>query len=274
MQHHGSMNKQASPSENSLVGGRSTVTRLGDVVFRQSAPWSKTTIALLRHLELEGFDHAPRVIGDGFDELGREMLTYVQGERLHPYPWDDEALPEMGAILKKLHWAAASFIPPADAVWRPWFGRSLGQPSVIGHCDTGAWNIIARERMPVALIDWEEAGPVDPIIELAQACWLNALLFDDDLAEKLGLAPVEARGRQIRLLLDGYELPAAQRTGFVGLVRDFAIQNAANEIIQAQMTKEIVGPSALLEAVVWRTRSAAWLVQHHDTLDRIVTARV
>lgn len=260
-----------SMAEVSLVGGRSTVTRRGNVVFRQAAPWSPTTMALLRHLEAEGFEYAPRVIGNGFDEQGREMLTFVEGESPHPYPWRDEALPVVGAILKKLHQATASFAPPDDATWRPWFGRALGQPRAIGHCDTGAWNIIARDGAPVALVDWEEAGPVDPLIELAQACWLNALLFDDDLAEKLGLGSVEARGKQIKLLLDGYELPAHRRVGFMGLVRDFAVLNAANEI-SSNLALQSTNPAALLDAVIWRTRSAGWLVKHHDTLDRIVIA--
>jgi len=30
--------------------------------------------------------------------------------------------------------------------------------------------------MPVALIDWEFAGPAEPLVELAQTCWLNAKL--------------------------------------------------------------------------------------------------
>lgn len=231
------------------------------------------TVALLRHLELEGFAHSPRVVGAGFDARGREMLTYVEGESLHPYPWDDDALPLLGAMLRKLHMATASFVPPAGAIWRPWFGRRLGVPSVFGHCDTGAWNIIARDRMPVALIDWEEAGPVDPLVELAQASWLNALLFDDDLAESLGLGSVEARGRQVRMLLDGYGLAAAQRIGFVGMIRDFAVLNAANEIIETTANSTTLDAAALLDAVIWRSRSAGWLVRHHDTLDRIVTAR-
>ena len=201
--------EQERADEQSLVGGRSSVTRRGDVVLREAAPWSGTTVALLRHLERVGFAHAPRVIGDGFDAQGREMLSFVAGESPHPYAWDDAALPKLGAMLKELHAATASFVPPANAIWRPWYGRSMGVPSVIGHCDTGAWNIIARDGLPVALIDWEEAGPVDPVIELAQACWLNGLLFDDDLAETLGLGSVAARGRQVRMLLDGYELPCA-----------------------------------------------------------------
>lgn len=258
-----------SAAEISLVGGRSTVTRLGKVVFRQPAPWSRTTVCLLRHLEAEGFAYAPRVVGDGFDAQGREMLTFVEGESPHPYPWIDDALPMVGAILRDLHRATATFVPPMDATWRPWFGRKLGRASTIGHCDTGAWNIIAQQGMPVALIDWEEAGPVDPIVEVAQACWLNALLFDDDLAEKLGLGSVEARGRQVRMLLDGYELPRIKRVGFMGMVRDFAVLNAANEI-SSNLARRDTDPAGLLEAVIWRARSAGWLVKHHDTLDRIV----
>lgn len=255
-----------------LVGGRSSVTRLGTVIFRQAAPWSATTVALLQHLEREGFEHAPRVIGNGFDDQGREMLTYIEGESIHPNPWDDSALPVLGEMLKKLHIASASFVPPESAVWRPWFGRELGQPSVIGHCDTGTWNIISRNRSPIAFIDWEEAGPVDPIVELAQACWLNALLFDDDLAEALGLGSVEARGHQMRMLLDGYELSRSRRAGIVDLVRDFAILSAANEAIEAKVTPETTDPAALW-GVTWRARSAGWLVKHHDILQRIISAR-
>ncbi|MBK8086038.1 MAG: phosphotransferase [Devosia sp.] len=259
-------------TETPLVGGRSIVARRGEAVFRQSAPWSATTLALLRHLELEGFEYSPRVVGSGFDEGGREVLTYIAGESVHPFPWNEDALRLLGEMLGKLHLASASFVPPIDAVWRPWFGRTLGQPGVIGHCDTGAWNIIARDGLPVALIDWEQAGPVDPMTELAQACWLNALLFDDDLGEALGLGSVEARGRQVRLLLDGYRLPRSQRAGLVDLIRDFAILSAANEAIEARVTAQTTDAAALW-GVTWRARSAGWIVRHRDTLDRLVTAR-
>lgn len=229
-------------------------------------------MALLRHLEREGFEYSPRVVGDGFDEQGRETLSYIEGESPHPYPWTDDALPQFGEILGKLHNATASFTPPAEAIWRPWFGRALGRPTIIGHCDTGAWNIIARNGLPVALIDWEASGPVDPMVELAQACWLNALLFDDDLAETLRLGSPEARGRQVKALLDGYGLPQASRAGFVDRMRDFAILSAANEAVEAQITPETTDATALW-GVTWRTRSAGWLVRHHETLDRIVTGR-
>lgn len=107
-------------------GGRSLVTKKGDVVFRASTPWSTTTIALLRHLEKVGFKYSPRIVDTGFDPEGREMVSFLKGDFVHPQPWKNEALPLLGQILKGLHQATSSFLPPENAQWRPWFGRDLG----------------------------------------------------------------------------------------------------------------------------------------------------
>jgi hypothetical protein len=252
-------------------GGRSLVTKKGDVVFRKAAPWSTTTVALLRHLERVGFEYSPRLVGTGFDSEGRETVAYLEGSFVHPEPWEDDALPLLGQMLRKLHMATSTFVPSEGARWRPWFGRDLGIPSVIGHCDTGPWNIVCRNRLPFALIDWEEAGPVDPLIELAQACWLNAQLVDDDIAEKQGLPSVAVRAHQMRMLLDGYGVSRSQRCGLIDKVRDFVILSAANEAIAAQVTmnSQNVAP---LWGISWRTRSAAWIIRHQTTLNRAVMA--
>ncbi len=136
----------------------------------------------------------------------------------------------------------------------------------IGHCDAGPWNIVARDGSPVALIDWEVAGPVDTLFDLAQACWLNAQLHDDDVAEVQGLPPLEARARHLRLILDGYELPRAQRVGFVDRMIEFAVRDAADEAIQAGVTEETRDASALW-GVTWRVRSAAWMLRHRAALE-------
>jgi Ser/Thr protein kinase RdoA (MazF antagonist) len=130
-------------------------------------------------------------------------------------PWADDAVAGVGRLLRGLHAAAATFVPPPGAAWRPWFGRDLGgSRPVFGHCDTGPWNIIDRHGRPVALVDFEFAGPVD-VWELAQAAWLNAQLHDDDVAERCGLADAAARARQLKLILDGYGLARSERGGFV-----------------------------------------------------------
>ncbi len=249
-------------------GGRTAVSRRGSIVLRAAGPWSATVLRLLRHLEDVGFANAPRVVGSGFDEQGRETLSFVEGDFVHPGPWSDEALPAIGGMLRQLHQATASFEIPPNPIWRSWFGRSLGGTRhVLGHCDTGPWNIVAVTGRPVALIDWEDAGPVDPDLELAQACWLNAQLHDDDVAERVGLAPPERRAGQVRLLLDGYGMSRAERVGFVDKMIAFAVHAAADQAVQAGVTmnSKSVDP---LWAIAWRTRSASWMLRNRWTLER------
>jgi hypothetical protein len=151
--------------------------------------------ALLRHLEDVGFGAAPPLVGSGLDADGREVLTFIDGEFTQPGPWSLDAAAAAGRLLRDLHRATRSFRPPPDAVWFPWPGRDLGRPvKVIGHCDVAPWNIVARDGLPVALIDWETAGPVDPLVELAQLAWLNAKLHDDIVARREHLPPLAGPG--------------------------------------------------------------------------------
>lgn len=173
--------------------------RRGDVALRRSGPWSATTQALLRHFEAVGFTGAPKVVGDGFADDGRETLSFVAGESPHPGPSSDEGIVEVGRLLRAVHDATASFVPRPDARWRPWFGRALeGSEPVISHNDPGPWNIVARHGRPVALVDWEFAGPVDARWDLAHTAWLNARLHDDDLAQRHALGRPGAPGPTAR----------------------------------------------------------------------------
>jgi hypothetical protein len=127
-------------AEAPLAGGsHSQVAKAGHTVRRAGRPWSAAVLGLLRHLELQGFTGAPRALG--FDELGREILTYVEGEvglgdrfipnqggrfdlRLPDYVWHEDVLVHLGALIRAYHDAAAAF---------PWRGRQwmleLRQPA-------------------------------------------------------------------------------------------------------------------------------------------------
>ena len=62
-----------------LEGGSMThVVRVGDTVRRSPGRQSAAVQALLRHLHSEGVDGAPRALG--FDDQGRETLTFIDGE--------------------------------------------------------------------------------------------------------------------------------------------------------------------------------------------------
>jgi hypothetical protein len=246
------------------------VYRDGDVVHKSAHPWTPTVHALLEHLERRSFP-APRVLGSGFDSAGRETISYVEGEVVYVGPWSDRAAKEIGTMLRLLHEATRDFVPPRDAVWFPWWGRHAGATlTVIGHCDLGPWNIVQRDDMPVAFIDWDRSGPTDPVWELAQVCWLNAKLHDDIVAEQEGLPSLDRRAAQLRRIVDGYELESRYRGRFVQRVIDVATLDAVAEADEWNIRPDSTPASLAGEvpwALAWRTRAAGWMIRHRDVLE-------
>ena len=210
--------------------------------------------------------------GPGLDSDGREVLTFIDGEFTQPGPVEPGRRRRARRLLRDLHRATATFRPPPGAVWFPWHGRDLGGPDqVIGHCDVAPWNIVTRGGLPVALIDWETAGPVDPLVELAQLGWLNAKLHDDIVAGIEQLPPAADRARQLAAIVDGYGLTAAQRRGFVQQMIEFAVCDTAGEADDAAVTPETTAHPVALWAMAWRARSAAWMVRHRRLLETALT---
>jgi hypothetical protein len=251
-----------------LEGGRSVVYRRGNVVIRDAGPWTAAVHSLLRHLEDAGFAAAPRLVGSGLAPDGREVLTFIEGEFTPPGPWSLDGAAALGGLLRSLHEATRSFRPRPDAVWFPWHGRDLGgQDRVIGHCDAAPWNIVARDGLPVALIDWETAGPVDPLVELAQLAWLNAKLHDDIVAGIEHLPPLADRARQLAAIADAYGLTARQRPGLLDQIIEFAIADTAAKADDAEVTPETTGHPTALWAMAWRGRSAAWMIRNRRVLE-------
>jgi hypothetical protein len=251
-------------------GGRTAVVRRNGVVIRETGPWGRSVHSLLKHLHEAGFAGAPRVVGDGFDELGREVLTYVEGEVINPAPWSDQAIHELGCLIRRLHDATASFQPPPDAFWRPWFGRTIGTRDIIGHCDAAPWNVVSRNGKPVALIDWEAAGPVDRMTEIAMVAWSNAQLYDDDVAAMNGLPEGRHRMRQVRIFADAYGLSTDDRHRLADRIIEFAAQSAANEVIEQHITPE-TEHAPRVWSIAWQTRSVAWLIRNRDALEAALT---
>lgn len=92
---------------------------LDGIVYRPRAPWTPTVHALLSHLESVGYRGSSRLVDTGIDASGRQQLRYIDGELIHPYAWSDAGIVEVARLLRELHDATASFVPPQDAVWSP-----------------------------------------------------------------------------------------------------------------------------------------------------------
>jgi aminoglycoside phosphotransferase (APT) family kinase protein len=181
--------------------------RNGDTVRRPGQPWNKDVHQLLRHIRDRGFLLAPQPMG--FDERGREILSYIEGDTsasVDPWPgplWSDALLADVGRTVAAYHRAVADFVPDADARWqyRP---RPLEPGEIICHHDFAHYNAVFKDHQLRGIIDWDGAGPGTIQEELAFLAWQWVPLGPPDLKEHMGCDPLIDEGARLRLLLDSY----------------------------------------------------------------------
>jgi Phosphotransferase enzyme family len=197
------------------VGGAVCV---GDTVRRAAGPWTPAVHALLGYLATR-VPHVPRVFG--FDQLGREVLTYLPGRVVDI---DTEMLTpgQIASIVrwtKDFHDAVSGFSHPG-----PWRYFPIPSPTLIGHNDIAPYNVCFDGDDLCGVFDWDLAGPTTPLDELAFIAWNCVPLWRDIgvglAAQRLtliaatygGVAPsqiLHAVPRRIQLMLDGIPIAAA-----------------------------------------------------------------
>jgi 8-oxo-dGTP diphosphatase len=155
------------------VGG---AVRIGATVRRPTGPWTPAVHALLEHLDEAGVPGVPRVLG--YDERGREVLTYLPGEVVYvpEQPMSDEQLADVARWLRVFHDAARGFRPEGEVPWR--FGkRALAEGEIVCHHDVGWYNLAFTGQRLTGVFDWDVAGPGVPLDDLAFCAWNNVPLM-------------------------------------------------------------------------------------------------
>ncbi|MFG1609675.1 phosphotransferase [Actinoplanes sp. NPDC049265] len=231
--------------ETPLPAGRMTqgITRRGGQLLRPMGTWSGAVHEFLRHLEAAGFSGAPTFLAT---EGEREVLTYVEGDvpadprwrpgrghRLPAYARSEAALVAAAELIGRLHGAARGF-RPADTRFR-FDPRVPRAGEIISHGDLGPWNTVYRDGVPVAFIDWDAAGPVSPLVELAAAAWEFVPLGPPEQLRQAGFDPLPDIVERLRIFAGAYGLadwrtiqPALQRCRLLAAERvKYAPVNAA-----------------------------------------------
>lgn len=247
------------------------VRRQDEIVRRPAGPWTPAVHALLRHLHAAGFGGCPRVVGDGFDDQGNEVLTWIDGEVFPHRPWaePEAVLWETGQMVRALHRAAVSFVPPPGARWMTWTLHCDSPGSIISHRNVAPWHIVIRDGHAAGLIGWEYAGPVDPLEEIAVTGWYCAQLHDDDIAGRAGLPGAPARARWLKAFIDGCEVPRRDRSGLITRMIEYAIRDTAGFARSRGITPDSTDPEPLW-LLSWQIRAADWMLTHRALLESTI----
>jgi Ser/Thr protein kinase RdoA (MazF antagonist) len=248
--------------ERQMLSQANQVVREQDRVYRPRRIESQNRRDFLRHLESAGLpvEHLIEL------EPEREVYAFAPGEMIHPQKWSDEALFEVGRMTRALHGAGAAFHPEHPEQYKAWCLREIGgEKRIWCHGDIAPWNLIVRQGMPACLVDWEYAGPLDPMVELARICWLFPQLVDDDLQKIYDLPSPEKRAAQVRLICEGYQLARADRQRLISQMIEVIICETAHEAIDVNLTFE---DSGSLWGFAWRTRSLYWVWRNRALLEK------
>ncbi|RSN71993.1 phosphotransferase enzyme family protein [Actinomadura sp. WAC 06369] len=212
------------PAEEPLDGDGVTpgIVRVADTVRRPVRPFTGTIHAYLSHLHRAGFSDAPEPLG--IDEQGREVLSFVPGdvprEPLPPWATGERVLAALARLVRRLHDAAQGWAPPEDAVWATLPGtRHIplvdAGAELVGHRDYCPGNVVFRDGLPAALIDFDLARPTTRVYDIANALyWWAPLLHPEDRPPGLTDADIP---RRVAVFADAYGMSERQRRDLVPL---------------------------------------------------------
>ncbi|WP_405872643.1 phosphotransferase [Streptomyces sp. NBC_00005] len=229
-----------------LTGGRITegVVRVADTVRRPSTTSSAFVRALLVHLEQCGFAGAPRHLGT--DEKGRDVLTYISGWVPSTFRcWTDSQIAAAASLLWELHQATRS-------------SDLTGTDPVVCHHDPGPNNVVFRDDLPVAFIDFDTAAPGDPLEDLGYLAWTWCVSSRPDRG------PVTVQAAQVRLLADSYGLAPHRRMGLIDAMLDRQARNARwwQEHLDRPARPHGADDHRIADRVAWSMREHDYTAAH------------
>jgi hypothetical protein len=199
--------------EEKLTGGNmSTVSRIGNTVRRQAGSWTPQVQRLLAHLRSKGIGEVPAPLG--FDEQGREILTYIPGQvghgRLPEHLRSDPVLVSAAKLLRRIHDASEDIV--SSLLDGPWQAKTREPVEVICHGDFAPYNCVFDGDRLVGLIDFDHAHPGSRAWDIAYALYRFAPITDPSNPDHYGALAEQCR--RVRLFCDSYGL-AVERSSIL-----------------------------------------------------------
>lgn len=200
------------PAETFISGRVTTLRRRGQRVWRPHAHGSSAVIELLQHLELRGFEGAPRLLASEVDD-GMEV-SWLDGwvpDESETWKLDDPTIGSVGALLREYHECVCDFAPSSGFEEGPQT-RTTG--AIVCHGDIAPRNTVFRDGMATAFIDWDGIWIADPLWDLAHAVWQFAPICGDDDPWLSDCPDPPDRFARTRALVRGYALERHRASDF------------------------------------------------------------
>lgn len=217
------------------------LVRVGDTVRRPRTPSSPFVAQLLAYLGDRGCAWAPRYLGQ--DSLGRDVLTFLPGTTPGWSGFTDDQLRAAATIVRQLHDLTR--------------GSPLAPTSVVCHNDAAPNNFVFSAGVPVGLIDFDSAGPGEPLEDLAYMVWGWCI------SSKPARGPVGAQARQVRSLADAYGLAASDRMQLPDAIITRQVENVrfwSDRLERPGSTP--TSPTKIVELIAWSEREARFVGEH------------
>jgi hypothetical protein len=196
-------------------GNINHIIRIKDTVRRPIGYWSTSVHKLLKYIEKQGFEGAPKFLG--IDDTRREILTFIPGvvpgdnyPELKPYMWSDETLVGLARLLRRYHDATQGLNSNTSERWQLSY-PDASRNEVICHNDAALYNVVFQNKKPVALIDFDMAGPGPRMWDIAYCLYTSVPLasFAPDYSSGAIVTYQSAlhageRFRRIKIFLEAY----------------------------------------------------------------------
>ncbi len=238
----------------------SPVVLVDGTVRRRSNWWTASVHHLLTYLAEGDFTQAPRPLG--FDDEGREMLSFIEGDAGRSAARrvaQESALANLAQFLRRFHGAVRGYLPPPEADWAlP--GAANAPPRGICHGDFSPWNTVWSGDTPVGIVDFDLAHPGPASDDVAYALAYSVPFRDDaDTKRLLGVDEVPDRARRVRVFAEAYGIETE------GLVEQVVArqQKYARDVVLLR-SRGFVARWTSSDSIARNHQIAAWQAEHRQ----------
>lgn len=139
------------------------------------------------------------------------------------------------SLIKQMHSNALKLGWTKSLVFQDNYIRTIGGSKILSHCDITPENVIFKGDSLTGIIDWELAGPINPLVEFCKSCWLFSKY-------------TSSREQSILYMMDIYGLKLSQKRYIYNTIKSIIVESL----------KQIPTIKKNQKAIEWRKNDIVW----------------